>query len=58
MGPPSSASGVTCPTAGPLAAPENRPSVRIAVVAERAGSAAIIVVAKYISGMPLARGPS
>ena len=27
MGPPAAASGLTCPTAGPLVAPEKRPSV-------------------------------
>ena len=38
MGPPSAASGETWPMAGPLLAPENRPSVSSAMEAESAGS--------------------
>src|SRR5262249_52257631 len=58
IGPPSSASGATCPMHGPRIAPEYRPSVTIAVVWFSTGSAARIAAAKYISGMPLACGPS
>ncbi len=34
MGPPAAASGLTCPTAGPLVAPEKRPSVMSATLSE------------------------
>ena len=38
MGPPSAASGDTWPMAGPLLAPEKRPSVMSAIEAESSGS--------------------
>jgi hypothetical protein len=44
IGPPTAASGETCPTQGPLLAPEKRPSVTSAVVCASSGSASMAEV--------------